>query len=572
MRGDPGARFTGREIGLLILGALTLAIITSWPLVAHLPSRIEPDLGDPIRTAWQIAVEGHTLAHHPLHLFQTNAFYGHPNSLTFSDSLLGYSPAGLIGSGTTATLVRYNLLFLFAWTLPLVGVYLLARELGLGAGAAAVAGAAFTYAPFKAAEAGHLHVLSGGAIPLAFFLLIRGYRRGSGRTVLAGWVVATWQLSLGFTLALPFSYTLAVLVLITIALWWRRGRARLPERVIVASAIGIVLFAAMAAFEGLPYLRTSKAYTAATRPIAEIKTYSSTPKSFLAAPLENRVWGKATQPIRYTISSQNESVFFPGLTIVVLVIIGLGASVYAPRLRWGLLAGALIFAVLALGLDLTGAGYPYRLLYDYAPGWNGVRVPGRIYTMTALGLALLAGAGAHRLVLGAGRRWGGRLGGAGRTGSVLAAALGALVVFEGAGREGHPVVPAAPPSTASIHGPQLYLPSDTSTDRLFQFWSTNGFPTIANGVSTFDIKALDDLRGGMADFPDAPGVRKLQGLGIRTVVLDPQVAALKLPPSHGSALLPSDSAAAARRSVAGLPVKVRRDGPLVIFTIEGERR
>ena len=46
-----------------------------------------------------------------------------------------------------------------------------------------------------------------------------------------------------------------------------------------------------------------------------------------------------------------------------------------------------------MGLGLTGAGYPYRLLFDYAPGWNGVRVPGRIFTLATLFYALLAGAG-----------------------------------------------------------------------------------------------------------------------------------------------------------------------------------
>ena len=112
---------------------MLLAVITSWPLVLHLPSRISPDLGDPVRTAWQIAWVGHAMLHDPLHLFDSNAFYPHPLSLAFSDSLLGYGPAAFFGSGTVAALVRYNLLFLFAWSLCFVGAYLLARELGLGA-------------------------------------------------------------------------------------------------------------------------------------------------------------------------------------------------------------------------------------------------------------------------------------------------------------------------------------------------------------------------------------------------------------------------------------------------------
>ena len=80
----------------MILAGVLLAVITSWPLVLHMPSRIAPDLGDPVRTAWQIAWVGHAMLHDPLHLFDSNAFYPHPLSLAFSDSLLGYGPGGVL--------------------------------------------------------------------------------------------------------------------------------------------------------------------------------------------------------------------------------------------------------------------------------------------------------------------------------------------------------------------------------------------------------------------------------------------------------------------------------------------
>src|SRR5207237_5845595 len=102
--------------------------------------------------------------------------------------------------------------------------------------------------------------------------------------------------------------------------------------------------------------------------------------------------------------------------------------------------------VLALGFGLTGAGYPYRLLYDYAPGWNGVRVPGRVFTTATLCLALLAGAGAQLLAARAGR-WGRR-----RSPAALSAAVAAVLVVglvgEGAGHLAHPVVPQ--PARAEI--------------------------------------------------------------------------------------------------------------------------
>ena len=137
-RGVPAARplvpllVYRAELLWVMLTGVALAVITSWPLVLHLPSRIAPDLGDPVRTAWQVAWVGHAMLHNPLHLFDSNAFYPHPLSLAFSDSLLGYAPTAFFGSGTIAALVRYNLLFLFAWSLCFVGAYLLARELGLG--------------------------------------------------------------------------------------------------------------------------------------------------------------------------------------------------------------------------------------------------------------------------------------------------------------------------------------------------------------------------------------------------------------------------------------------------------
>ena len=205
----------------MILGGVLLAILTSWPLLPHLSSRIAPDLGDPVRTAWEIAWVGHAMLHEPLHLFNSNAFYPHPLSLAFSDSLLGYGPTAFFGSGTVAALVRYNLLFLFVWSFCFVGAYLLARELGLSRLGGAVAGVAFAYAPYRVTEAGHLHVISSGGLPFAVFLLLRGYRNSRRWLVLAGWLVSAWQVSLGFTLGLQYCYMLLILAVIVVIQWWR---------------------------------------------------------------------------------------------------------------------------------------------------------------------------------------------------------------------------------------------------------------------------------------------------------------------------------------------------------------
>src|SRR3954451_5896399 len=213
-----------REVFFAALAAVGLALLMHWPLPLHIGRDVPRDLGDPLPQAWQVAWDGHALAHQPLDFFQANVFLPLKNSLAFSDALVGYAPFGLIGSGPHAAVVRYDLLFLFAYALAFFGAYLLARELGLGRVGAFVAGAAFAYAPWRLEQDGHLHVLSSGGIPLALALLVRGYRRASGRLVLAGWLVAAWQLSLGFTLGLQLAYLLLALAIGALLLGFRPSR------------------------------------------------------------------------------------------------------------------------------------------------------------------------------------------------------------------------------------------------------------------------------------------------------------------------------------------------------------
>jgi hypothetical protein len=605
-RWAPSPAIGRAEVLWVVLGGIALAILTSWPLVLHMGSRISPDLGDPVRTAWEVSWVGHAMLHNPLHLFDSNAFYPHPLSLAFSDSLLGYGPAAFFGSGTIAALVRYNLLFLFAWSFCFVGAWMLARELGLRRLGAAAAGVAFAYAPYRVTEAGHLHVISSGGLPMAMFLLLRGYRRGSRRLVLAGWLVSAWQISLGFTLGLQYAYLLLVLAALVLVYWWwgrltpgpawQRGKQSsvppvvervpagrsagekgtkptrgplIPRRLLAVTLIGVAVLGAVTVYQARPYLKVAAEYPTAKRTLREVETYSAGPAAFLAASSENRVWGSITSGVRAKVNSKNESVFFPGGLILVLALIGLvgvgGASAYTRRLRLGLLCGIVVCSILALGFGITGAGYPYRLLYNYAPGWDGVRVPGRIFTLATLSYALLAGAGVHLLVARI-KPWAKR-----QRLYALPALLGVVLCVgllgEGAGHLGHPVVPQPVRAEIGLPGPVLDLPTDGALDRIWQYFSTDGFYKIPVGNSTFDMPDVDDLRGGMNGFPDRASVEKLRYYGIKTVVLH-TVLPKDLPPEHGPVVAePPDPAAAAAKPIEGLGIMRRRAGSIVIYEI-----
>jgi hypothetical protein len=553
-----------RELGALVLGSAVLAVLMSWPLVLHIGSDIPQDLGDPVRTAWQVAWEGHALASSPLHIFDSNAFFPLGDSLAFSDSLLGYAPAGLLGDGVTAALARYDVLYLFAYALAFAGAYLLARELGVRPLAAAVAGAAFAYAPFRLTMNGHLHVISSGGIALALFLLVRGYRRRSPWLVVAGWLVAAWQLSLGFTLGLQLAYLLVVLALVAAVVWVRRGRPTLARPVLAATAAGAVAFVGVAAVQARPYLKVSHDYPTARRDSGDLARYSPPPEGLLAAPEQSRIWGDATASIRNGLPSPNEDTLFPGLAILALAIAGAVAGPFPLALRIGLAVAAVAVTVLAFGTAVADGWLGYKLLYEIAPGWEGVRTPGRLVTLTSLALALLAAGGAQA-GLDRVRRW------CTAAMPVVGVVLVGVILLEGSGRLPHPAVPGVPAGQRAAAAPQMHLPTDASYDRLYQYWSTARFPKIWNGNSTFEIPSRNRLRAQMSGFPDRRSISALRRLGIRSVILHTDLGRLGLPPTFGG-VLPRDPRRAARKPVGGLGITRRPGaGGVVVYDLRSGR-
>jgi hypothetical protein len=553
----------GRVLGRVApaLVAVVLALAMTWPLALHLGDRIGQDLGDPLFQTWQVAWIGHALSHQPLHLFQANILWPNSDSLAFSDALIGYAPVGLLAqSGPHSALVAYNLLFLFAYALAFLGAYLLARELGAGIVGSYVAGAAFAYAPWRLSHNGHLNVLSSGGVPLALFLLVRGYRRRSPAMIVAGWAVTAWQVTLGFSLSIQLAYLLGALGLIGAVAWLRRGRPRLDRRLAVATTAGVALVALVAMLQARPYFRVVDAHPEAKRTPALVAVYSPPLKGFLAAPEQSLVWGGVTKRFRSPLSWPPEQTLFPGLLVVLLAVTGLVSSAYPRRLRIGLAAGAVTCAVFSVGLrDVSGMKkwvMPYRWIYEFAPGWDAIRTPGRIMTLTSLALALLAGAGAS-LVVAAVRRHGAAWRQPYRRGLVVAmgALLTGLILLEGLGPLDLHRVPPPPPGQRGAFAPQLHLPTSIGFDPAHAYWSTAGFPAIVNGIGAFEPTDLERLREATASFPDDKSVAALRALGVRTVVL------------HPSLVVGTRWQDAASRPIDGLPLRRTVTGGVILYEL-----
>lgn len=534
------ARALGRplihEWTLATLGSLLIAVLMTWPALRYPLYTLPQDYWDPSLQAWQMAWSGHILLTDPNQLWQSNTFYPEQWSFAFSDMLLGYAPAGMLGHGPESAILRYNIMFVLAHALAMLGAYALARQLGAGRIGGAVAGASFAYAPWLLSQAGHLHVISNGGIPLALAMLARGHgyslrygyrpnRRRPGWALL-GWLVAAWQISLGFGIGLPFAYILGLLALSSLIAWCvqmvRRGSQRRPFGVwlFLADLFGGILFAATGLLLSLPYFKVAELHPHAKRTLADIETYSPPATAFLTAPAESRIWGDLHEVARSGLGWPPEMTLLPGFVLYGLALSGLFLSVWKLRHRLLLLAGVLVTGILAMGTQLFEGTFTYTPLFEHLPGWDGLRTPGRMMLWVTLLLGLLAAGSVTAFAMRV-REWANERvppwpGPWLRLATLLPLIL---VLAEGLNTTPHPVVPRQPAAMRSAEGPMLVLPSDQGTDQLVMLWSTSQFQDVVNGGSGFTPKQLADARTAAQTFPDPASIDYLRNLGVRTVVL-----------------------------------------------------
>ncbi|TCB96829.1 hypothetical protein E0H26_14555 [Micromonospora zingiberis] len=555
----PASRLLRHEWTLAAIAGVALAVLLTWPTLKHPFTTIPGDAGDPTLQAWQVAWAGHALATDPLHLWHSNTFFPASYTFAYTDSMPGYALAGLLGHGVEAALFRYNLLYVLAHALAFVGAYALVRQLGGIRTAAAVAGVAWAFAPWRLAHSGHLNVLSIGGIALCLAMLARGHgwslrdghrpARHRPGWIVAGWLVAAWQVSLGLAIGLPLVYFLAATGLVVLAAvgWarWRTGRWALGRRVVLANLLGGGVFAGVCVWLGTTYLRVVELNPQARRDLAWTEMFSPPLRGYFVAPADSWLWGEHFTAARAQLSWPPEMTLLPGVTLIMLAVAGLSYSVFRVRHRVLLGLGVLVSGALGLGTSLVGQGDPgYLTLSRLLPGWDALRTPGRLMVWTSLLLAVLA-AGA---ITEFGRqlptlKWP-RL-----AGRILLLVPLLLVVVEGVNRTPHPTVPTAPAALRSAPDPLLVLPSDSYSDAHVMLWSTDGFPRVANGYVTFVPASQQQIRTASTTFPDRDSVAYLRQVGIRSVVVLPD--RLAGTPWDGITTRPVDGLGITREEIAG---------------------
>lgn len=523
--------------------------------------------GDPVFQAWTLAWDWRALTHDPLGIFNANVFYPWRNTLAYSDHLFGQALLVLPALALTDNgILADNLSVLLAFVLSALAMYLLAFDLTGNRAAAAVAGLAYAFAPSRMAHLEHLHLLSMQWPPLILLALRRvmelppaphlgagAETAGRGRSwfwprlLLSasasgrnGWL---WVLGASFfaqgLFGIYFFYFTIVMLIIAGGMYalfgiWDRDRSALRRLMLAVVACGVA--GALLIPTLWPY-QQARNDLSVERTAEEVTFWSATPTDYLAAPTRDRLWNGPTARFNRDL----EQNLFPGLGLTLLAAVGLGNR-RGGRTRWVLLAVASGSVVLSFGLRAEALGVtwplPYRLFYDYMPGFRAIRVPARLGLLALVGLGGLAGLGGD-LLWRRGHAW---LAALRRPAAsawlarapLLPGALALAVALGGVGLEAWPRMElpdplpppnrTPPPAYAWIRdnpAPTLELPMGEGpvASAWPNFWSMTHWNQVVNGYSGIVPPTYYPFRERIAEFPEGNTVRLLQGIGVENIIL-----------------------------------------------------
>lgn len=283
---------------------LALTAVAGRELLWHLSTLIIHDSGDPLLTASILHWNAWVL---PLSdaWWQFPIFYPTADTLAFSEHLLGLSAiATPIEWVTRDPIATANLVALATFPLSGIAMYLLVHRLNGSAAGAFVAGLAFAFAPFRAAQLPHVQMLAAFWAPLAL-LGLHAYLETRRRR----WLVlygAAWLLQV--TANAYFLVFFSVLTGLWVA-WFivlRRDWRALAHVTVATLAAAVPLVPILSRYIAV------HARHGFVRDITEVQHYSADLFGVLCASEHLWAWGWLR------IGCRIEGELFPGLTVALL--------------------------------------------------------------------------------------------------------------------------------------------------------------------------------------------------------------------------------------------------------------
>ena len=396
--------------GPALAGYVVLTTIFFWPVVGHLRTRILSDGGDGAAYLWNLWAIPRALLRGDNPFATTEIFFPVGAHTAFNTNMplvgvVSWPLQKLFGLGVAANLIQLGAVVLSGF-----GAYLLAGHATGNRPAAFVAGAAFTFAPYRFLHAAHYDLSHLEFLPFALLALLSLYEEPTRKRAAVFGAVA------GCTLLTSLTYFIfLVIACAVVAVWrWRTTLrretvARLAEAGAVAAVVGAPLLIVMAqdllSFHTLDRIRDW----------GHADNYSANLWSWVTPSSVQRLWGERFTHVN-RVWTGGERTAFAGFTILALA--GLG-TLSAGRRRRGATEGrvprrglwvalAVSFLLLSFGPFLHvghrqggrflryGIRYTYPMPYwllNSVPVLNGVRVPGRFSVVAILALDVLAAVG-----------------------------------------------------------------------------------------------------------------------------------------------------------------------------------
>ncbi len=216
--GGPGRLAAWGEALLVLLAAMGLIALVTWPWVAH--------LGSAVSLHWDVGLHAWKLNWNARHIleggwllpgYHANFYYPQAYALALDDLFWAPSYFAALVLGLSANpILTYNLTFLFFWALNGLAMFLLLRELGLGRQAAWLGGLAFGLSPYLVSYYLEFNGILCFGIPLVMWLLVRFIKRPGVWAglflALAFWAQAVSALYYTAILALSLPLVLAPLL------------------------------------------------------------------------------------------------------------------------------------------------------------------------------------------------------------------------------------------------------------------------------------------------------------------------------------------------------------------------
>lgn len=310
-----------RQIGWLRWSAVAavyavLALLYARSLVGHLASVLPNDVGDPGLLTWSLWWNAQAL---PLTDRWWNAPMFSPlaGAFALSETLLGIAPitTPLVWAGVPPVAV-YNVTYVFSFVAAALAAHVLAWRLTGRHDAAFIAGLAYGFSPYRAAQIPHLQVLASWWMPCALVFLHAYLTRGR-RRALAGFGVC-WMLN-GLTNGYFLMY-FAVLAGLWVLWFARSGRqwGEIGVATVVASLPWIPIIAGYGRIQGGLGLERTR---------GEIEAFSADLSAFWAS--SPNAW----LPAHWTFTPRAEGELYPGAVILGLTLVA-GALAWRQRGAW----------------------------------------------------------------------------------------------------------------------------------------------------------------------------------------------------------------------------------------------